>query len=358
MSAGDVLVFVATQGTGTGEGIHAARLIGATGELVPIGLVAEAERPTWLSIDADRARLYATSEVGNAGDRIGDVMSYAIDAAGGALHPISRTASPGGGPTHLALENDGRTLFVANFGGGQVSAMEIREDGSLLPPCNFMTNTGSGPHRRQQGPHAHGVTLDPTGRFLLAPDMGADKIFVYAYDASTQALSEHAPSYAALPAGSGPRLVLFGSDGKRAYLLTELSAEIFVFEWHPESGTLERLASVALDPPESETARSAAVFVMSSDGRHLYASNRTTNTIHVFEIDGQNGLLRKVQVIEAGGSKPWGAELAGDGRWFLLANNGSDEIRVFSVDQASGRLASTDRRLSVPMPTGSASIRL
>lgn len=354
MAVSETLVFIATQS----EGIHAARMDDATGTLTPIGVVAEVERPTWLALDPQRSRLYATNEVGNAGDRIGDVLSFGIAPADGALTPISRTASAGGGPTHLALEDDGRTLFVANFGGGQVSAMRIDGQGAISPARTTMTNTGSGPHRRQQGPHAHGVTLDPSGRFLLAPDMGADRVFVYAYDAATQELADHSTPFASLPAGSGPRLLLFGPDGRNAYLLTELSAEIVVFRWDQDGGTLAPAGSVALDPAESDAARSAAAFVMSADGRHLYASNRTTHAIHIFAIEPDDGLLDEIQVIDAGGGKPWGAELLCDGRWLLVANQAADEIRLFAVDRASGRLAATDSRLAVPSPTGSASLPL
>jgi 6-phosphogluconolactonase len=141
--------------------------------------MAEVERPTWVLMDPARPVLYAVSEVGNAGDRIAEVLSFSVRKDNASLVPLSRTSSCGGGATHLALHPAGSRLFVANFGGGQVATLSVAVDGTLGAALSVQTTYGSGPHRRQSGPHAHGVTLDPSGRFLLVPDMGADRVFVY-----------------------------------------------------------------------------------------------------------------------------------------------------------------------------------
>lgn len=345
------LCHIGTQGSGTDQGIFAACLDDATGQLTSLGLAFAVERPTWLTPDNAHPILYSVSEVGNAGDREGEVLSFAIDTANGALHLIGRTGSGGGGATHLALDRASDMLFVANFGGGQVAAVPVDGTGALSPLTSLQATAGTGPHRRQQGPHPHGVTVDPSRRFLLAPDMGADRVFIFRYDAAAQALSAADLAFAALPSGSGPRLLVFGRNGRFAYLLTELSAEIFTFAWDAEAGRLIERARIALDAPDAEGARSAAAIILSQDGRFLYVSNRATGAVHVLAIDEETGGLTDIQQIASGGAMPWSIEIAPSGRWLIVANQGSDLLTVFAVDRASGMVTPTAASLAVPKPT-------
>ncbi len=351
-----MLVFIGTQTAEDAQGIWAAHLDETDGRLTDRGIAASVERPTCVLADPGRPVLYAVSEVGNAGDRPAEVLSFSVAGSDGALRPISRAPSGGGGATHLALDPAGRHLLVANFGGGQAATIPISPEGGLGPPLSVQTGYGSGPHRRQSGPHAHGVTIDPSGRFLLVPDMGADRIFVYRYDAETGVLQPGDPAYAQLPAGSGPRLLLFGRDGRFAYMLSELSAGIFVFRWIEQDGRLEPFGSVSLDGDERPDNASAAAFARSEDGRFLYASNRRTAMLHAYAIDAADGLLSEVQQIAAGGDRPWAAELSPGGRWMVVANQASNEVRVFAVDPVSGHLSATPAQISVPTPTGIAFI--
>jgi 6-phosphogluconolactonase (cycloisomerase 2 family) len=145
------------------------------------------------------------------------------------------------------------------------------------------------------------VTLDPSAGFLLVADMGADRIFIHRYDAARRALVDAPDLHIAVPAGAGPRLLLFGKDGCFAYLLTELSAEIYVYGWDAATGRLTSQGVVGLDPSDALGDTSAAGFTQSADGRFLYATNRRTGAIHVFSIDEANGQLTPVQTIDAGG---------------------------------------------------------
>ncbi len=345
---GGTLVYVGTQATGPGEGVFAAWLDEKTGALEAIGWVGEVERPTWLHADRARNRLFAVSEVGNDGSRAGAVLSFQYEPDTGALMSVMRTASGGGGATHLDLDPTGRILFVANFGGGNVGAIPVAADGSLGSVRSLQAQEGSGPHRRQPGPRPHGVTLDPSGRYLLAPDMGADRLYVYRFDADAVSLSPADPPFASLPAGSGPRLILFGRDGRFAYMLSELSAELYVFRW--DDGALTQVQQLALGDPGAET-HSAAALTLSADGRFLYASNRVADTIQVYAIDRRSGLLSEVQRVPAGGSKPWGSDLSPSGKWLLVANQASDNITAFRVDRGTGKLVG-EGALAVPSATG------
>lgn len=344
-------VYIGTHGgKGPDEGIFAARLDEKTGAITGLGLAANVERPTWQAVDPRRPILYTVSETGNDGKASGAVYSFAIDAATGKLRPLGRSDSGGGGATHLAYDPASSTLFVANFGGGQVSAIPVRPDGTFAEVSSVQTDTGSGPHRRQTGPHAHGVTVDPSGRYVLAPDLGADKIFVYRFDAATRKLLLGNPAAQPLPAGSGPRHLVFSPDGRFAFLDTELTGEVYVFRWDARAGQLTPVHHISINQPDFTGERSAAEVVVSRDGRFLYVSDRGANSLIVYAIDAQSGRLAERQRISGGGDRPWSFAISPSGRWMLVTNEGSSALAEFSIDRRSGRLAATANTLAVPKP--------
>lgn len=330
------------------EAAYRGRIDEANGTLALLGPAAEIARPTWLLRHPLRQVIFAVSELGNKGDCDGEVFSFADRDDEIALTPLSRVTSPGGGPTHLEFDVVSETLFSANFGGGRASLFPVTADGRLERPRPGPLHTGSGPHRRQSGPHPHGVTLDPSGHFLLVPDMGADRIFTLRYDAAERALTMH--DELAFPPGSGPRLVLFGRDPAIAYLLSELSAELFTLSWDAAAGSLCELGRTAL-PGTGEGEPSAAALTLSADGNHLYASNRRTAAIEVYAIDPTDGALVHLQSAPSGGARPWAATASPSGKWLLVANQGDNAVCSLRIEQTSGLLSPPVGRLEVPTPT-------
>ena len=343
----NALCYIGTQGEGPGDGIYAAHLDEKTGRLTLLGCVAEEERPTFTLPDANRPLLFAVSEVGNRDDRHGAIMSYRILDQSGTLAPIGRRRT-GGGPTHLTQDANGRMLYCANFGGPEAVAVPIGPDGLLAPISAVQITEGTGPHKRQTKPHPHGVTLDPSGRFLLVPDMGADRLYTYHVDGAD--LTPTNPPYLALPSGCGPRYVLFGADTRSVYLVGELSAEVFQLSWDG-TGIMDVVATTKMDPPDANHVPGAAAFGLSSDGRHLYVSNRGSHEIHVYALDQETGAMQEIQRIEAGGEKPWGLGFSPSGRWMLVANQASDTVVTYAVDAKTGVLRPGCTSISVRMPT-------
>ena len=106
-----------------------------------------------------------------------------------------------------------------------------------------LTQPGPNP-TRQDAPHPHQATLDPTGRFVLVPDLGADVIRLFRVDGKSGIL-EPLADYS-VPAGSGPRHVAFYESGPRAgggvvmYLVSELANSLTAFDvTYPDPGRIE-----------------------------------------------------------------------------------------------------------------------
>lgn len=349
-----VLLYIGTQAEGDGHGILLTTLDEATGRFAPAVLAAPIDRPTWLLRDPHRRRLYAVRATGFDGRSEAGVAGYAVARNSGALRPLGLRGSGGGGATHLVLDPRRRTLFIANYAEGRVAALPVGADGGPGAVAAVAQDRGSGPHARQLGPHAHGLALNPADDTLAVADLGADRVFRLRYAPRAQRFAPVMPPLA-LPSGSGPRHLAFSHDGRFLFVVTELSAQLFVFRWRQASAA--PVAVVTLDPPGFSGARSAAEIVIDRQGRTLYVSNRGEDLIHVFTIDQRTGAVAERQRIGSGGTSPWTMALTPDGRWLVVANQRSGELASFAVDPGSGRLAPAAGHLAVDRPVALAFVR-
>jgi 6-phosphogluconolactonase len=178
VSARAELVFVGSQD----RQIQALHLDTASGKLAPIGRVAEGIRPTWLAAHPRLPVLYAVDD-DNA--REGTVTAFNVNRESGALTKLNDAATQGTGTTNLYLDVPSMTLLAANYGSGSVSSLPVNGDGSVGALASTIRESGSGPGKRQASAHAHNAVVDPSGHYVLVPDLGADRVFVYDFDRST-----------------------------------------------------------------------------------------------------------------------------------------------------------------------------
>ena len=350
-SCGSNWVYFGTRANGPGQGIFAARFDAKSGHLSPIGLVADITRPSWLIAHPRLPVLYAVSDIGNDGLSEASVFSLAADQATGKLSVMNSVGSGGGGATHLAIDAESNSVFVANYASGRVSWLPALPDGRLGMALSVQSNYGIGPHRRQAAPHAHGVAVDPTHRFVVAADLGADRLFVYRFDTTTHQLTPAAIPFASVPPGSGPRHLVFHPKGRFLFLVTELTAEVVSYRWDAKRGRLQHVQTLPVDEPAFKGQKSAADIEASSDGRYVYVSNRGADSMVVYAVSSQTGTLREVQRIPSQGQTPWSFSLDPSGHWMLVANHGSNSIAVFAVDPTTGELRATQESLAIVQPS-------
>jgi 6-phosphogluconolactonase len=300
-----------------------------------------------MTIDPRRPIVYAVS-AGTAGGE--NLVSLAVDGKSGALSVMNRTASGGGDATYLHLDPASQSLLSANYGTGQVSVVPVNADGTLGAMTSIRSDTGTGPSPRQTAPHAHSVVLDPTGHYALVADLGADRVFVYSFDAGTRQLTSAATPFEATPPGTGPRHLAFHPNGKFVFLVSELSAEVRSYGWDASAGKLNLLQTVEMTAPDYNGKKSGGEITVSDDGRFVYASERGQSQIIVYAVDTQTGQLREIQRLSAQGIQPWQFAFDPSRKWFLVANESSSLVTTFRVDKKTGKLTPSTETLSVPRP--------
>jgi 6-phosphogluconolactonase len=334
-------------------GIFAARLDTKTGKLTGLGLQAELQRSTWLTANPSMPVIYSVAQGATMADH-SSIVSFAADRATGKLTQLSKVDAGGSDATHMDFDPASKTLFVANHGSGDTTALPISADGSVADVTSDMKQTGSGPHRRQTRSQPHGVAVDPAHHFVVSADFGADRIFVYKLDAATHTLTPAETPAVTTPPGTGPRHLLFSPNGKFLYLDTELTAEMYSYQWDGKHGTLSLIGSQKTYPADytSKEEPSAGEIFISHDGKYLYVSLRgDQNSVVVYAVNARTGKLTEIQRIASQGKEPWNIAIDPTGRWMLVCNDQSNSVNVLAVDRKTGKLSATGESLTVPKPT-------
>jgi 6-phosphogluconolactonase len=350
--AGESFVYFGTSTATNSKGIYISRFDSATGKLTAPELAAEIENPTFLAVAPGEHFLYAVSEVDKIGDKsTGAVKGYAVDATTGKLTPLNQQISGGAGPCHISVDATGKTLLVANYGGGNIAALPIHADGTLGEAASFIQHSGSSVNtNRQTAAHAHSIYPSPDNRFALNCDLGLDKVFVYHLDADAAKLSPAEPPFTTIAPGSGPRHLVFSADSKFVYLINEMGGTITVLNYDAATGAMTEVQTISSLPKDFTTLNTSAEIALHPSGKFLYASNRGHDSIALFSVDQQTGKLTFVEHQSVLGRKPRHFTLDPSGQWLIVENQDSDSIVVFSVDADTGKLKPTGQTLSLSAP--------
>jgi len=333
-------------------GVHQFLMDAESGAWRPTGAFDVGAEPSFLAVHPRRPVLYAVNELTEYEGRPSGAVA-AFSAAPGRVMPLGpRRATAGGAPCYVALDHTGRWVFVANYLGGNVAMFRVADDGALGDAAAVLQHTGHGPDaNRQAGPHAHCAIPDPTNRFLLAADLGADRIFVSRFDATKGTLVPAATAFVATRPGAGPRHLAFHPNGRWLYVANELDLTLATYRWDASLGELTSLGAVPmLESPPATAAYPADVHVAPS-GRFVYASVRGDDSLVVFEIDRTTGRPTPIQRTPTGGRWPRAFAVDPSGRFLFVANQRSNDIVRFDVDRETGSLRATGTRIEVPAPT-------
>lgn len=330
------------------KGIYVSKFNTATGELSAPELAAETGSPSFLAIHPSKQYLYAVGEISGPDKKAGGVSAFGISKADGKLNLINQVSSVGAGPCHVSVDQTGQMAMIANYGGGSVASYRIGKKGELSEAVTFVQHEGSSVNpKRQSGPHGHSINTSPDNRFAFACDLGLDKVLIYQIDPATGTLTAH--GHATVPPGSGPRHFAFHPSGKFAFVNNEMLMTVTTFAYDAEKGELTEVETVST-LPEADRGKegySTAETVAHPNGKVVYVSNRTHDTIAVFTCDPATGKLTLIQNAPAEGQIPRNFNLDPSGKWMLVAHQNSNTVALFKVDAETGKLTFTGKKIDV-----------
>jgi len=192
------------------------------------------------------------------------------------------------------------------------------------------------------------VYFSPDQKYVLAVDLGIDKIMVYQYDpnSANEVLKFH--NSVSVPAGGGPRHLTFSKDKKYLYVLQELDGSLVTFRY--ENGSLEKVFETSIFPNGYTGKIQSADIHISPDGKFLYATNRgEMGQITHFKIK-KKGKLDYIEQRSTQGIGPRNFAIDPTGDFLLVAHQYSNDIVVFKRDKKTGSLTPTGNKIDLCSP--------
>ncbi|HJU31204.1 MAG TPA: lactonase family protein [Hyphomicrobiaceae bacterium] len=328
-----------------GNGLNVYRVDEATGAWSHVQHVGGLTNPSYLALSPDLRFLYSVH-----GDE-DYATAFALDPQTGKARLLDRAATGGRNGVRQAIDPAGRFMVAANYASGTVAVMAIAPDGSLKDQHQLVPLTGErGPHRIQQtGPLPHDVVFDPSGRFVVVPDKGLDRVFAFSFDAGSGRLEPTRQGSVQTRPGAGPRHLAFHPRLPVLWVLNELDSTTTTYRWDAE-GTMTPVQVITTLPTDFVGYSTTAEIAVSRDGRFVYASNRGHDSVAIFAADADSGLLAPVGWQPTQGSHPRFICLDPPGRFLYAANEQGDTIVQFRADAASGALTPTGHVVRVASP--------
>ena len=292
-------------GRSQSSGIYVSRFQSATGEASEPKLAVEIRNPSFLALHPNCRYLYSVSEdplsVGPYNDKGSFISAYAIDAPTGKLTLLNTVPSGGTSTCYVSLDPSGKYLLAASFGSGTVTVLHVREDGLLGAQAALVQHTGHSvdPHY-QAGPHAHSFDVSPDGRFAVAADLGTDKLMIYRFDPATGSVTPNDARFVEVkPPGAGPRHFVFAPNGRFGYLISEMSGILTAYAWDSTRGRLTDMQATDTMPADFNDDKNA----------------QALNSFHSAEV-----------------------QLHPNGKYLYESNRGPDTISVFALNPVQGTL--------------------
>ena len=272
----------------------------------------------------------------------------------GDLIRINRVSIDGMRGCFLATDVDGKYLYVAGYHDGKVTVVHTRRDGSLGRIMDGVYHKGLGSvAERNFRPHVNCVRPTPDNKYLCAVDNGIDQVKIYRINKRQHKLE--LVDILRCPRESGPRIIRFSADGRFAYILFELSNEIKVYSYDGSGSTpeFELLQSVStLRKPNDEDAihNAASGLALAPDGRHLFCTTAGENSVSMYEIDAETGLLEKKFNLPISGDYPKAIDFFPDNQHIMSLNHESNTITTFEVHYDKNYFTAKGKPISIETP--------
>lgn len=312
--------------------------------------------PAWLQYDSKTQTAYCVDENWSGP---GVVTSFSV-AGDGSLTQTGNS-STAGMSVHSAVYGgvNGRSFVVtAEYTPSTITAYELplSNETGAIQTLEFTMDT-AGPNSRQDKPHPHAGIPDPTGNYLLVPDLGADLVRIFSINQTSGELTACGAGEA--EAGSGPRHGVFfwSRGGLKFYTVNELGNSVTAWAIsYPSSGcptlvNIQTLSTYAEGVVPGNTTKAAEIHIRD---KFLYVSNRADETfgteqdsLVTYTIDPRSGNMSWLEATSAFAYYPRSFQINKAGDLVAVGGQTSSNVAIIARDTTTGRLGDLVANVSV-----------
>ena len=344
-----LLVGTYTNGNAS-EGIYVYDFGDTSGQMTEVFHTNHVVNPSYMTLSRDGSFLYAVNENTDETSK-GMISAFAFNSKSGQLDFLNTQPTNGDAPCYVSIDSSGKNVAEANYNGGNFSIYKTDTSGKLWPATQIIAHTGTSANKKiQTQSHVHSTVFSPDEKYLFVCDLGNDTLYQYPFQVNNlQPVDEQAAVKYKIPAGYGPRHIVFSPNKTYAYLLNELDAQLMVYQWEGDSLSYRQTLVSTTVEDTANADKGASAIRVSPDGKFVYTSNRgKANDLTIYKV-APDGLLSEVAHQQTG-PHPRDFIIDPTGHFLLVASRDDNTVRVYKRDLNTGLLTQTPQEITLPKP--------
>lgn len=302
----------------------------------------EITNSSYITLARNQKYLYSITDFG--------VEAYQI-MNDGELTFINHATINGMRGCYLSTDYEDKFLFVAGYHDGKITVLKLREDGSIgeITDEIFLKGLGSVAERNFR-PHVNCVKMTRDNQYLCAADLGMDHVNVYRLDHERGKLK--LVDVIRSEQESGPRHLKISKNGRFVYIVHEIKNYIDVYTYEEKNGNpyFDKIQCISTLNDYHAGGSAASALNFSADYEYLLSSNAGDNSVIVYKIDEETGLLTKIFCLPISGDYPKDAAIFPDNKHLVSLNHESNTMTFFNLDLKNGLIVMNGPKLHVESP--------
>lgn len=338
------VAYVSTYTTGTSGDKHGIKIYDVDikrGRMTEKDQV-EITNSSYVTISHNQKYLYSITDFG--------VEAYKI-MKDGELELINFASINGMRGCYLSTDYKDEYLFAAGYHDGKITVLRLEENGGVGRITDEVFHKGLGSiAERNFRPHINCVKMTRDNKYLCAADLGMDHVKVYRLDheKGTIKLADVIRS----EQESAPRHIKFSRDGRFLYIVHELKNYIDVYRYEDMNGNpeFEKIQTISTVNDYHASSSAASTLNFSVDYNYMLSSNAGDNSVIIYNIDKNTGMLSKIFCLPVSGDYPKDAMLFPDNRHLVSLNHESNSMTFFKADLKKGLIVMNGPEVKVEQP--------
>ncbi len=302
----------------------------------------EITNSSYVTISHNGKILYSITDFG--------VEAYRI-LEDGSLEFLNFGANNGMRGCYVSTDYTDRYLFVAGYHDGKLTVLKLEEDGSIGEITDEIYHKGLGSvAERNFRPHINCARMTHDNKYLLVADQGMDHVNVYRFDAKMGKVMLADVIRSGLE--SAPRHIKISRDGRFVYIVHECKCFIDVYSYEEKKGQpiFEKIQSVDTCKVEMGSYNASSALSFSDDHKYLLSSNAGDNSVVLFSVDEESGMLSQIFCLPVGGEYPKDASLFPNNKFLVSLNHETNDMTFFHVDTENGTMIMNGPPVRVDVP--------